>query len=74
MKISMIILAALLVNTTLLVAEPVSNFIKGIDPLVLIGLEAILILGYFANKWVQDLNKACTIDFGCLNIFVVRSK
>jgi len=74
MKTSMIIIAALLLNTTLLVAEPISNFIKGIDPFILIGVEAILILGYFANKWLRDLNQACTIDFGYLNIFVVKSK
>lgn len=74
MKTSMIIIAALLLNTTLLVAEPLSTFVKGIDPFILFGVEALLILGFFANKWLKDLNKACTIDFGYLDIFVVKSK
>ncbi|TMM58747.1 hypothetical protein FEE95_04760 [Maribacter algarum] len=74
MKTSMIIIAALLLNTTLLVAEPLSTIVKGINPFILIGVEAVLILGYFANKWLRELNRACTLDFGYLNIFVVKSK
>jgi len=74
MKTSILIIAALLLNTTLLVAAPLSAIVKGIDPLILIGVEVILVLGYFANKWLKDLNKACTMDFGYLDIFVVKSK
>lgn len=74
MKISMIIIAALLLNTTLLIAEPLSMFVKDINPLILIGFEVVLVLGYFAHKWLKDLNKACTMDFGYLDIFVVESK
>lgn len=74
MKTSVIIIVALFLNTTLLVAEPLSNFIKGISPFLLLGIETLLLLGYFANKWFRDLNKACVIDFGCLDIFVVESK
>ncbi|MFK7814199.1 MAG: hypothetical protein AB8B59_17005 [Maribacter sp.] len=74
MKTSMIIIAALLLNTTLLVAEPLSIFVKGINPFILIGVEAFLVLGYLANKWLRDLNKACTVDLGYLNIFVLKSK
>ncbi len=74
MKTSMIIIAALLLNTTLLVAEPLSTIVKGINPFILIGLEAVLVLGYFANKWLRELNKACTMDFGYLDIFVLKSK
>lgn len=74
MKTSIVIIAALLLNTTLLVAEPLSAFVKGINPFILTGIEVVLVLGYFANKWLRDLNQACTLDFGCLNIFVVKSK
>lgn len=74
MKTSIIIIAALLLNTTLLVAEPLSTFVKDINPYLLIGIEALLLLGYFANKWLRDLNKAYAIDFGYLDIFVVESK
>jgi len=74
MKTSMLIIAALLLNTTLLVAEPLSTFVKGINPFIFIGIEVALVLGYLANKWFRDLNKACTLDFGYLNIFVIDSK
>jgi hypothetical protein len=74
MKTSMIIIAALLLNTTLLIAEPLSTFVKGINPFIFIAIEAALLLGYFTNRWLRDLNKACTIDLGYLNIFVDKSK
>ncbi|MFS4492941.1 hypothetical protein [Maribacter sp. 2308TA10-17] len=74
MKTSIIIIAALLLNTTLLIAEPLSTIVKGINPFVLIGLEVVLVLGYLVNKWLRDLNKACTVNLGYLDIFVVKSK
>ena len=74
MKTSVIIIVALFLNTSLLVAEPLSAFVKGISPFLLLGIETLLLLGYFINKWFRDLNKACTIDFGYLDIFVVESK
>lgn len=74
MKTSIFIIAALLLNTTLLVAEPLASFVKDINSFVLIGVEAMLLIGYFANKWLRDLNEACVIELGYLNIFVVESK
>lgn len=74
MKTSMTIIAALLLNTTLLVAEPLSGFVKGINPFLFIAIEAMLLIVYIANKWLRDLHKACTVDLGYLNIFVVESK
>ncbi len=74
MKTSLFIISALLLNTTLLIAEPLANVVKDINLFILLGIEAALLVGYFTNKWLKDLNKACTIDFGYLNIFVVNSK
>ena len=74
MKTSIILIAALFLNTTLLVAEPLSVFVKAINPYVLIGIEAFLILVYVANCWFKNFNKACTISLGYLNVFVVKSK
>ena len=74
MKTSIIIIAALLLNTTLLVAEPLSVFVKSVHPMFLLGTEVFLIFGYFTNYWLKELNKACAIDLGNLNIFVVKSK
>ena len=74
MKTSIILIAALFLNTTLLMAEPLAAFVKDINPFVLVGIEAFLLLGYLTNKWLGDLNKACAIDLGYLNIFVIESK
>lgn len=74
MKTSIFIIAALFLNTTLLVAEPLATFVKGIDPLIFIGIEVVLILGYFLNSWLRNLNRAYTLDLGYLDIFVVKSK
>jgi len=73
MKTSMIIIVALFLNTTLLIAEPLSAFVQGVNPFLLLGIEASLVLGFFANKWFKDLDKACTLELECLNIFVVKS-
>lgn len=73
MKTSMIIIVALFLNTTLLIAEPLSALVQGINPFVLLGIEATLVLGFFTNKWLKDLDKACTLELDGLNIFVVKS-
>lgn len=74
MKTSAIIIAALFLNTTLLVAEPLATFVKGVSPFVFIGIETFLVLGYLINQWIKELNKACTINLGYLKIFVIDSK
>ena len=74
MKTSIIIIAALFLNTTLLIAEPLAAFVKDINPLLLLGIEAFLLFGYLTNKWLGDLHKAYAIDLGYLNIFVIESK
>jgi len=73
MKTSFILIAALVLNTTLLFAEPLSALIKGVNPLFLILIEGMLVLGYIVNKWFKSLNEACMIDYGHLNIFVIKS-
>ncbi len=73
MKTSIILIAALLFNTTLLMAEPLSELVKGINPWILVGLEIILVSGFFIHTWLKELNKACSIDFGYLNIFVFKA-
>jgi hypothetical protein len=73
MKTSFILIVALLLNTTLLFAEPLSALIKGVNPLFFVLIEGMLVLGYIVNKWFKNLNEACMIDYGHLNIFVVKS-
>ena len=72
MKTSLLLLIAILLNTTLLMAEPLSTLVRHVDPLILILLEGILILGYFANGFFRDFSKAVEIDFGHLKIFVYK--
>ena len=69
----MIIIVALFLNTTLLIAEPLSAFVQGVNPFLLLGIEAILVLGFFTNKWLKDLDSVYTLELDCLNIFVVKS-
>ena len=73
MKTSLILITALVLNTTLLFAEPLSTLLKGVNPLFLVLIEGVLVLGYIVNKWFKNLNEACMIDYGHLNIFVVKS-
>lgn len=71
MKTSMILIAALFLNTTLLMAEPLATIVKSVNPYILIALEVLLLVGYFTNKWLKDLNKDYTVDLGYLDIFVI---
>jgi len=73
MKTSILLIAALLLNTSLLVAEPLATIVKDINLYLLLGIEALLLFGYFANKWLKELNKAYTVDFGYLDIFVINA-
>lgn len=73
MKTSLVLIAALVLNMTLLFAEPLSTLIKGVNPLFLVLVEGMLVLGYVVNNWLKNLNEACMIDYGHLNIFVVKS-
>ncbi len=72
MKTSVIIIAALFLNTTLLVSEPLAALVKGINPWILAAIESVLLLVYFLNVWLKDLNKSYAIELGYLNIFVLK--
>lgn len=72
MKTSLILIVALVFNTVLLVAGPLSMLIKAVDPLVIIAFEGILVLGYLFYKWFRRLDKASKIDFGYQTFFVLK--
>ena len=74
MKTSIFIIVALLLNTTLLVAEPLATLVRGINLWVLVAIESILVIGFLLNFWLKALNKACTIDLGHLDVFVFKSQ
>lgn len=72
MKTSLVLIVALALNTGFLLSETLASLLQGINLWFLIGLEAILVLGYFTNLWIQNLHKAYAIDLGRLNIFVIK--
>jgi len=74
MKTSLLFIAALLLNTTLLLAEPLFAMVKGINPIILLSVEGLLLLGYFSNKFLGDFSKAVEINFGHLEIFVYKKR
>lgn len=72
MKTSLVLIVALALNTGFLLSETLASLLQGINLWFLIGLEAILLVGYLANLWIQNLHKAYAIDLGRLNIFVIK--
>jgi len=72
MKTSIILIVLILFNTTALVSKPLSQLVANIDPWLLIGIEILLLVGYYANNLVKDIGKISKIDFSNLNVFVVN--
>lgn len=69
MKTSIILITALILNTTLLFAEPLSGLVHGINPWVFVISEAVLLVGFLTHKLVKDLKKTFDIDIDDLKIF-----
>jgi len=72
MKTSFLLIMALFKNTTLLLAEPVSELLESISIWPFIVLEIFLFLGYYLHKTFHDFRKETNPDFRSLNIFVVN--
>ncbi|WP_273568898.1 hypothetical protein [Maribacter halichondriae] len=72
MKTSIILIAALILNTTLLLAEPVSDLLKSISVWPFVILEILLFVGYYLNLTLRDFRKVTKPDFTNLKIFVVK--
>lgn len=70
MKTSILFIAALFLNTSLLLAEPMAFLAQGLNTWFFIGIEVVLLIGYYAYKTVKDLHEACELDLGDLNVFV----
>ncbi|WP_276168480.1 hypothetical protein [Zobellia alginiliquefaciens] len=74
MKTTIILIVALLFNTSLLLAEPLLVLVKEIDPIVLISIEALLIILFAIHKFLNDFSKCMKIDFDGLEVFVYKKK
>ena len=74
MKTSVIIIALIFLNTTALIAEPLASLFKNVNPWIFITIETLLVMGYFVNHIIKDLNRVLKLDFNNINLFVVKSK
>ena len=74
MKTSLVIIILILLNTTAIISEPISNLISSINIWWLISLELLLVLGYYFNKSVKDLRSHCEIDCNNLKLYIIKGK
>ncbi len=56
MKASVILIIFILFNTTALLAEPLAQFVKEINTWFLLGIEVVLLIAYYFNKILKDLD------------------
>lgn len=74
MKISIILIVLLLVNTSALFAETIGRFLSNINTWVLVFIEGFLVLSYYINNVVKDLGRVSKINMSNLNLFVIKNK
>lgn len=72
MKTSIILIIATFLNTTVLLAEPLSGLVEDVGFLPFLILEIVLVSGIYIEKILRDLHKAFEIDFSNLNIFITK--
>jgi len=63
MKTSIILIVLILLNTTVLVSEPLAQLVKGVNTWLFVGAEIILLVGYYINQIVKDVRKVSEINF-----------
>ncbi|CAM4165633.1 hypothetical protein ZORO111903_04615 [Zobellia roscoffensis] len=57
MKIAFFLLAALLVNTSLIFSESLFTLVDFIHPLFLLGIEVVLLFLFASHKFSSDFSK-----------------
>ena len=72
MKTSFLLIMALFLNTTLLLAEPVSELLTSISLWPFVVLEILLVLGYCLHVALKELRSETRPDFSSLNVFVIN--
>ena len=63
MKTSLLLIILIVLNTTALISEPLTNLVSGISSWWFIGAELFLLAGYFTHRIVKDLKKQCETIF-----------
>jgi len=74
MKTSLLLIILIALNTTAILSEPITKLIQGINTWWLIGFEVILIIGYYINKTVKELQSHCEINCNNLKLYIVRGR
>jgi len=72
MKTSIILIVLILFNTTALVSQAIATFLKDVNPWLFVGIEILLLIGFYAHIVVKDVRKISNIDFSDLNLFVFK--
>ena len=63
MKTSTLLLSLLVLNSSVLFAQFANSLFAYINPFAMVGAEAFLALGYFANKILKDVRDVFDVDF-----------
>ena len=63
MKTSTLLVSLLILNSSVLFAQFANWLFTVINPFAIIGMEAFLVLGYFANKTLKDVRDVFDVDF-----------
>lgn len=74
MKISIILIALIFLNTSALIAEPIANLLRGVNVWLLLVIEALLLIGYYVNSIIRDIRKVSEIDLSNLKLYAVKKK
>lgn len=67
-----IIVAVLILNTTLLFIGPLAELAQSINPWFFAITETILLVGFLTHRLLQDLKKTFDIDIDDLKIFLFK--
>lgn len=74
MKTSVVLIILILFNTTALLSESIALLVKGINPWLFVGLEILLLIGYWFNTTLKELRKTMNFDCNHLNILETKFK
>ena len=69
MKASLIIIILLTLNTSAILIEPISVFVKGINTWILVVIEFVLGIIYYINWMLKDIRKSFEIELNRLNFY-----
>jgi hypothetical protein len=73
MKISLVLVVLIILNTSALLSEPLAQLVKGVNSWLFIGVEVLLLIAYYIHGVLKGLFEVGQIEYGNLNLFVVKS-